>query len=91
MLWARLEPFAATQTAAYVEHRLAKPGATDQGVFPTDVLAEIHRRTRGVPRLINALYGRVLENCRELQVKTADIGMVEHVGDDFEVEALDKS
>lgn len=74
LLCARLERLDAIQTAAYVEHRMAKAGAKDQSVFPTAVLAEIHRRTRGVPRLINALCDRALNRCREFDVKIADLG-----------------
>src|ERR1019366_3142108 len=75
MLCARLEPLDAVQTAAYVEHRMVKAGAKDKMVFPADVLAEIHRRTRGVPRLINALCSRVLASCLGLQIKPADLEM----------------
>jgi general secretion pathway protein A len=78
---ARLEPLDPTQTAAYIEHRMMKAGARSQGVFPADVVAEIHRRTHGVPRLINALCGRLLASCRELQVKTAEVRMLEHTVD----------
>ena len=74
LLCARLERFDAIQTAAYVEHRMAKAGARDQSVFPADVLAEIHRRTGGVPRLINALCDRALIRCREFDVKVAYLG-----------------
>ena len=82
MLRARLEPLDAMETAAYIEHRMAK-AARSQGVFPADTLAEIHRRTRGVPRLINALCGRLLAGCLELRVGTAEMGILEGIADDF--------
>ena len=78
---AQLEPLDLAQAAAYIEHRMAKAGAKGHGVFDADVVAEIHRRTHGVPRLINALCGRLLASCREFQVKTADVRMLEPIED----------
>ena len=86
-LWrARLEPLTATETAAYIEHRMVKASMSKAGaciptVFPPDVVAEIHRRTRGVPRQINTLCSRLLMRCRELEVKMADLGMLEGIAD----------
>jgi len=87
LLKARLEPLDATQTAAYIEHRMAAAGTRGQTIFPADVLAEIHRRTLGVPRLVNALCGRLLANCRELQVKTVEMSMLERMQDEFVLDA----
>jgi len=78
---ARLEPLDAAQTAAYIGHRMAKAGAKGQVVFPADALAEIHRRTHGVPRLINSLCNEVLAGCHELRVKTALLNLIERVED----------
>jgi type II secretory pathway predicted ATPase ExeA len=59
-----------------------------QSIFPPDVIAEIHARTRGVPRLINTLCSRLLERCRELQVKTASIDMATTFTDEFALPAI---
>lgn len=54
-----LTPLEEDETAEYVRHRLAVAGTTDE-LFDADAIAEIHRHTRGVPRLINALADRAL-------------------------------
>ena len=83
MLRARLEPLNAAETAAYIQHRMAVAGARNPSVFPAGVLAEIHRRTQGVPRWINALCGLLLATCWELQVATPEMSMLEGIADDL--------
>ena len=54
-----LTPLEEDETAEYVRFRLGVAG-TQEELFPPDAIAEIHRRTRGVPRLINVLCDRAL-------------------------------
>ena len=54
-----LEPLDRRETAAYVRHRLEVAGASGQ-LFSPSALAEVHRSTLGVPRLINAICDRAL-------------------------------
>ena len=54
-----LTPLEEDETAEYVRHRLGVAG-TQVDLFPPEAIAEIHRRTRGVPRLINVLCDRAL-------------------------------
>ena len=60
LLRSRLAPLQAEQTSKYVESRLAKAGLARQSIFPADLLSEIHTRTRGIPRLINAVCSNLL-------------------------------
>jgi general secretion pathway protein A len=55
-----LHPLTAKETRAYVKHRLRVAAGSDREVFTDTALREIHRRTAGVPRLINVLCDRVL-------------------------------
>ncbi|MFQ5700019.1 MAG: AAA family ATPase [Myxococcota bacterium] len=55
-----LAPFSRSETAAYLEHRLDVAGAVDPRLFSPAAARAIHRRSRGVPRLINALADRAL-------------------------------
>ncbi|MEP1594231.1 MAG: AAA family ATPase [Halieaceae bacterium] len=56
-----LEPLNPEETAAYIRHRLQVAGlATGRELFPASVVRNIHRRTRGIPRLINLLCDRTL-------------------------------
>jgi general secretion pathway protein A len=54
-----LQPLAREDTAAYVRHRLRVAGATS-GIFNAAALREVHRRSRGVPRVINVICDRAL-------------------------------
>ena len=54
-----LQPLAPEDTAAYVRHRLRVAGATSE-IFGNAALREIHRISRGVPRIINVVCDRAL-------------------------------
>jgi general secretion pathway protein A len=56
-----LEPLNAQETAAYVRHRLQVAGlAPGRELFPAAVLKGLHRKSRGIPRVINVLCDRML-------------------------------
>ena len=52
-------PLTIEETTAYVRHRLRVAGATAD-IFTPSALREVHRLSRGVPRLINVLCDRAL-------------------------------
>jgi len=52
-------PLLAQETAAYVRHRLRVAGATND-IFTPHALAEVHRLSGGVPRVINIICDRAL-------------------------------
>jgi len=52
-------PLTLEETVAYVRHRLRVAGATSD-IFTPGALREVHRRSGGVPRLINVLCDRAL-------------------------------
>lgn len=54
-----LDPLSAAETAAYVRHRLRVAGATRE-IFSASALAELHRRSGGLPRLINIVADRAM-------------------------------
>jgi general secretion pathway protein A len=54
-----LLPFSRPETRAYVEHRLRVAGGTP-ALFTPAALRGVHRRSGGVPRLINVLCDRAL-------------------------------
>lgn len=55
-----LGPLDATETRAYVEHRLRRVGWAQRPAFEPDAFARIHRWTQGIPRRINLLCSRLL-------------------------------
>ncbi|MCF7985287.1 MAG: AAA family ATPase, partial [Thiohalocapsa sp.] len=65
-----LRPLGVRETAAYVDHRIAVAGV-DRPLFTAAALREVHRRSGGVPRLINLLCDRALLGAavsRQMQV-----------------------
>jgi general secretion pathway protein A len=55
-----LEPLPPEDTVAYIKHRLQIAAGAPRDIFTPAAMREIHRRTRGIPRLINVLCDRAL-------------------------------
>jgi putative secretion ATPase (PEP-CTERM system associated) len=55
-----LGPLDATETRAYVQHRLHLVGWNDNPRFDLDAFQQVHRWTGGIPRRINRLCNRLL-------------------------------
>jgi general secretion pathway protein A len=56
-----LQPLNLQETDAYIRHRLQVAGLpANQELFPSRVVRQIYRETRGIPRLINVLCDRLL-------------------------------
>jgi general secretion pathway protein A len=81
-----LRPFTAVETTQYIASRLARAGMKQQTVFPPDVLAEIHRRTLGIPRLINSVCDNVMLTSFAMESKQANLGMLDEVSRDLHLE-----
>ncbi|MEM9176381.1 MAG: AAA family ATPase, partial [Myxococcota bacterium] len=56
----KLDPLSAVETRAYVRHRLAVAAGEPKDLFSEAALKEVHRRTGGIPRLVNQLCDRAL-------------------------------
>ncbi len=56
----KLEPLRPQETRAYVRHRIAVAAGEPRELFSEAALREVHRRTGGVPRLVNQLCDRAL-------------------------------
>ncbi|MBM3784181.1 MAG: general secretion pathway protein [Acidobacteria bacterium] len=81
-----LKPFSEAETVEYVETRLARAGMPDQTVFSEPVLAEIHRRTQGIPRLINAVCDNCMLTAFAAEKKQITPEIVEEVSTDMRLE-----
>jgi len=55
-----LGPLSPAETVAYVRHRLRVAAGAEREIFSEAALREVHRRSRGVPRVINVLCDRAL-------------------------------
>jgi len=81
-----LNPLTADETFAYIETRLARAGMPRQKVFPPELLEEIHKRSRGIPRLINLLCDNVLVTAFAMEQRAGTIEMLDEVCRDLRVE-----
>src|SRR5271167_4131501 len=54
-----LKPLSREETKGYVRHRLRVAGATEE-IFTAAALSEVHRLSRGIPRVINVACDRAL-------------------------------
>jgi general secretion pathway protein A len=81
-----LNCFTEQETVSYIQSRLERAGGTDMGVFAPPVLAEIHVRSRGIPRVINAICDNLLLTAFALESKTTDLVMLDEVSADMRLE-----
>ena len=68
-LLAQLRPLTQTETGKYIEQRLRLAELQGPSPFSLPALDEVHRRTQGVPRLINLLCDSSLSIAAQMQQK----------------------
>lgn len=72
-----LEPLNLNETSAYIQHRLQVAGMSpEREIFPAGVVRGIHKKTRGIPRLINVLCDRILLGAYGRNTTRADNAML---------------
>ncbi|MDP8979328.1 MAG: AAA family ATPase [Acidobacteriota bacterium] len=81
-----LEPFTLQDATEYINTRLTKAGMPNQTVFPPALIAEVHLRSQGIPRVINALCDNLLLTAFAMERKVADIDMLDEVSRDMRLE-----
>jgi general secretion pathway protein A len=81
-----LQPFHAAETAEYICSRLARAGMKNQTVFPPEILREIHLRSQGIPRLINAICDNVLLTAFAMETRVATLEILDEVTADMRLE-----
>jgi general secretion pathway protein A len=74
----RLAPLNAAETREYVTHRLRVAGASRE-LFTELATREVHRRSRGIPRVINLLCDRALLAGFAAQSQSIGLGLVSQV------------
>ena len=81
-----LNPLTPEESAAYIETRLARAGMPNQAVFSSEVLEEVYKRSRGIPRLINLLCDNLLVTAFAMEQRTTTVAMLDEVCQDLRVE-----
>lgn len=81
-----LEPFSPAQTSEYINTRMEKAGTMKQQVISPELITEIHARSQGIPRIINAVCDNLLLTCFAMETKVATIEMLDEVCKDMRLE-----
>ena len=81
-----LQPFTLRDAVEYMQSRLEKAGMPNQTVFPEELMAEIHLRTQGIPRVINAICDNLLLTAFALEQKVCTAEMLDEVCRDIRLE-----
>jgi general secretion pathway protein A len=83
-----LRGFSPQETASYICSRLARAGLAGQTIFSAELISDIHHRTNGIPRLINAVCDNLLLTAFAMETRTVDIGMLNEVSADMRLDAV---
>src|SRR5438270_2492276 len=81
-----LRGFTVLETVAYVNSRMARAGLADQNVIPPALLQEIHFRSQGIPRLLNAICDNLLLTAFAMESKFTTLEMLDEVTADMRLE-----
>lgn len=81
-----LHPFEEQDSVNYICSRLARAGMPEQSVFSPELLAEIHYRAQGIPRVINAVCDNLLLTAFALESKEATLEFLDEVCADLRLD-----
>jgi general secretion pathway protein A len=86
VLRCNLNPLEPEEATAYIATRLARAGMPDQTVFSPELLEEIYKRSRGIPRVINLICDNLLVTAFAMERKTCTHEMLDEVCQDLRLE-----
>ncbi|PYT18134.1 MAG: general secretion pathway protein [Acidobacteria bacterium] len=87
VLRCNLQPFTLRDAVEYMQSRLGRAGAPpEQNIFPEQLMAEIHLRSQGIPRVINALCDNLLLTAFAMETKVCTVEMLDEVCHDMRLE-----
>jgi general secretion pathway protein A len=86
VLRCNLQPFTLRDAVEYMESRLEHAGMPDQRVFSEELMAEIHLRSQGIPRVINGVCDNLLLSAFASESKTCTVEMLDEVCRDMRLE-----
>jgi general secretion pathway protein A len=81
-----LQPFTLRDAVDYIESRLERAGVAEQQIFSEEVMAEVHLRAQGIPRVINAVCDNLLLTAFALETKVCTVDMLDEVCRDMRLE-----
>jgi general secretion pathway protein A len=86
VLRCNLQPFTLRDAVDYIESRLEKAGMPEQTVFSEELMAEVHMRSQGIPRVINAVCDNLLLTAFAMEQKTCDVEMLDEICRDMRLD-----
>lgn len=81
-----LEPFTLRDATEYIQTRLEKAGMPNQTVFSEELIADIYLRSKGIPRVINAIGDNLLLTAFATEQKVCTREMLDEVCHDMRLE-----
>jgi general secretion pathway protein A len=81
-----LNPLTQEETHEYVDARLSRAGMHEQTLFTQAMMDSIHVRSRGIPRLINAICDNLLVTAFAMERRTTTPDMLDEVCRDMRLE-----
>jgi general secretion pathway protein A len=86
VLRCNLNPLEPEEAIGYIDTRLARAGMPDQNIFSPELLEEIYKRSRGIPRVINLICDNLLVTAFAMERKTCTLEMLDEVCQDLRLE-----
>jgi general secretion pathway protein A len=86
VLRCNLQPFTLRDAMEYMESRLEIAGMPKQEIFSEEMMAEIHLRSQGIPRLINAICDNLLLTAFAQETRVSTVEMLDEVCKDMRLE-----
>jgi type II secretory pathway predicted ATPase ExeA len=86
-----LRGFTTEETVSYVNSRMVRAGLKNQTIISLRLIDEIHFRTQGIPRLINAVCDNLLLTAFAMESRVATLEMLDEVTADMRLEYPGKS
>jgi general secretion pathway protein A len=81
-----LRAFREEETVEYIRARLSKAGLEDQTIFLPQILTAIHRRTQGIPRVLNIMCDNLLLTAFASEQRTITEEMLDEVTVDMRLD-----
>ena len=86
VLRCNLMPFALREAVEYIDSRMSRVGMPDQKVFSEELMAEIHLRSQGIPRVINGVCDNMLLTAFAMETKVCTLEMLDEVCRDMRLD-----
>ena len=86
VLRCNLQPFTLRDAVDYIESRLEHAGMPEQQIFSDELMAAVHQRAQGIPRIINAICDNLLLTAFAQETRVCTANMLEEVCQDMRLE-----